>query len=424
MILHLLLALTTGSAFASQESASEMAKCPFDSQCAVLPASVAPEPGVRARAHQPSTPTPAAQAKANPKLETVLTDEASDIQRAIIAIEEQVRRKFSPGKQPATRDAHAKAHGCVKARFTALSDEELEEMVEDKLPEDLRVGVFKKGSSYPAWIRFSNSGGDNQKDSAGDNRGMAVKLMGVPGEKLLENDERATQDFLLASSPSAFFKDVKAYAELQELNTKYDGNRTSIALRYFGLSMLNGNFRWRELANMIGKSFQKMASPIDIRYWSVLPSQLGPNQAVKYSAVPCSGVKKAKLTGQEPPDHLREAMRSTLAAHDACYYLMVQLQIAPDKMPIDDASITWDEEAAPFRKVAKIHIFAQNFDTPEQNDFCENLSFSPWHSIVEHKPLGGLNRARLAVYTAISKLRHRLNATPRHEPTADASWQP
>ena len=48
----------------------------------------------------------------------------------------------------------------------------------------------------------------------------------------------------------------------------------------------------------------------------------------------------------------------------------------------------------------------------------ENLSFTPWHSLPEHRPIGGINRVRKAVYLAVSTLRHRLNQAPRVEPTA------
>ncbi|MCW3111266.1 MAG: catalase, partial [Segetibacter sp.] len=52
-----------------------------------------------------------------------------------------------------------------------------------------------------------------------------------------------------------------------------------------------------------------------------------------------------------------------------------------------------------------IEIHPQNFDTPDQIAFGENLTFSPWHCLKEHQPLGGINRARKAAYEAISKFR-------------------
>ena len=58
------------------------------------------------------------------------------------------------------------------------------------------------------------------------------------------------------------------------------------------------------------------------------------------------------------------------------------------------------------------------FDGAAQQAFCENLSFTPWHSLPEHRPIGGIIRVRKAVYLAVSTLRHRLNQAPRVEPTA------
>jgi len=88
-------------------------------------------------------------------------------------------------------------------------------------------------------------------------------------------------------------------------------------------------------------------------------------------------------------------------------------------MPIEDAGVTWSEEASPFRKVATIRIPAQIFDTEEQMKMAENFSFTPWHSLPEHRPLGSINRARRLVYETISKYRHETNNAPRTEPTVE-----
>lgn len=71
------------------------------------------------------------------------------------------------------RDAHAKAHGCVKAEFKVRAD----------LDPTLRRGVFAEaGKSWNAWVRFSNGNAYPQFDSKNDARGMAIKLLDVPGE--------------------------------------------------------------------------------------------------------------------------------------------------------------------------------------------------------------------------------------------------
>jgi len=77
---------------------------------------------------------------------------------------------------------------------------------------------------------------------------------------------------------------------------------------------------------------------------------------------------------------------------------------------------------SPFVKVATVHIPPQNFDTPAQNEYGDNLSFNPWHCLPVHRPLGGINRARKIIYETMSKYRHARNSAPRDEPTGWASF--
>ena len=94
----------------------------------------------------------------------------------------------------------------------------------------------------------------------------------------------------------------------------------------------------------------------------------------------------------------------------------MQLQTDAQRTPIEDPTVEWRERRSPFIPVAKIRIPSQAFESPDQMRFCEALSFTPWHSLPEHRPLGGINRARKSVYMAISKLRHTLNGQDRREP--------
>src|SRR3954463_3490540 len=76
--------------------------------------------------------------------------------------------------RPVRRGQHPKHHGCVGAEF----------IVQPDLPEELRHGVLREGRTFPALIRFSNV--RHWDDRKGDIHGMAIKLVGVEGEKLLE----------------------------------------------------------------------------------------------------------------------------------------------------------------------------------------------------------------------------------------------
>lgn len=98
------------------------------------------------------------------------------------------------------RDAHAKAHGCVKAEVSVLAD----------LDPALRQGVFAEpGKTWQATMRLSNGNAYPQFDSIRDARGMAIKLLDVPGKQLMADQQaRTEQDFVMFSHPNFFVSDV------------------------------------------------------------------------------------------------------------------------------------------------------------------------------------------------------------------------
>jgi hypothetical protein len=72
-------------------------------------------------------------------------------------------------------------------------------------------------------------------------------------------------------------------------------------------------------------------------------------------------------------------------------------------------------------RVAEIVIPPQNTLSPARDLFCDNLSFSPWHGLAEHQPLGLVNRVRRRVYLAISAHRHELNGVQPQEPKRESA---
>jgi hypothetical protein len=136
--------------------------------------------------------------------------------------------------------------------------------------------------------------------------------------------------------------------------------------------------------------------------------------AVKYSAQPCDN-KVDPLPKDPAHNYLRQNMKRTLQQGEACMNFLVQPRTST-ALSVEDSMTEWPEATAPFYKVATIRIPQQEFDTPEQNQFCENLSFNPWHALPEHRPLGVTNRMRKVIYDHISLIRHTMNAVPRQEP--------
>ena len=238
---------------------------------------------------------------------------------------------------------------------------------------------------------------------------MAIKVLGIPGEKLLEDEKNAsTQDFIMINHPVFFINDPDRYlALMQDVNSKNYFRKLHIpfALGFKGTSIA---------ANLK----TKISNPLQTRYWSMVPYQLGlgpDRQAVKYSVRACSAIVDP-MPDHPSHDFLREVLRNSLQKNDACMEFLVQARTS-NTMSVEDSMTEWKESQAPFYQVATIHIPQQVFDTPDQNKFCENLSFTPWHALPEHKPLGVINRMRKVIYERISRVRHEMNLTKRQEPS-------
>src|SRR3990167_6824481 len=67
-------------------------------------------------------------------------------------------------------------------------------VVEQHRDSSLRHGVFSQpGKTWQAWVRLSNGNAYPQFDRARDARGMALKLLDVPGEKLLSSPAHTSE---------------------------------------------------------------------------------------------------------------------------------------------------------------------------------------------------------------------------------------
>eukprot|EP01116_Phalansterium_solitarium_P019892 TRINITY_DN5718_c0_g1_i2.p1 TRINITY_DN5718_c0_g1~~TRINITY_DN5718_c0_g1_i2.p1 ORF type:complete len:1033 (+),score=379.24 TRINITY_DN5718_c0_g1_i2:266-3364(+) len=317
------------------------------------------------------------------------------------ALAYQARRTTANFRGPVSRDQHPLAHGCVKATFT----------VETQIGAQYRHGIFQAQNSFPAYIRLSNFG--RQPDHESQARGFAIKLMGVLGEKLVQEGpsaEKFTHDFVLMSSETFFSGDVTAYPAL--LEAKATGRPADI----LGWVFPSWNpFKWRisALWNLwrLRVSGSRFLNPLVWQYFSTTPYRLGPqDQAVKYSVRPCPGSVDEETTHRDrrrsrehPDSYLRENMRNFLSHPDgACFEFLVQAQEDACLEPIEDPTVAW---TGPWAKIATITIPPQDFLRTDQMTFCENLSFNPWHATADHRPLGAINNARRPAYNVSTALR-------------------
>lgn len=298
----------------------------------------------------------------------------------------------------AERAGNTKTYGVVRGEFRVV----------DNIPPNYKHGIFAEPKTYPAWIRFGGPGPASPPDIADSGiLSIGIKLMGVPGEKLLD-DEKATQDFTGISCPTFTTPNIIENLKLQKLIYA----RTPV---FYFIKPFDSHFCDMTMQGIYARMNR---SPLEVRYWSCVPYLLGEGQAMKYSVTPCSN-RKTKIPWNPPDDWLRQSLAMTLSNTDAEFDFSIQLQTNAKRMPIEDASIEWPERLSQFVTVAKIVIPKQEFRSSAQDRFARELSFNPWHCIAEHRPLGNQNRARYLIYSELSRLRQAMNKEPHIEPTGD-----
>jgi hypothetical protein len=293
--------------------------------------------------------------------------------------------------RPVLRGQHPKQHGCLKATFEVRRD----------LPPSLAVGLFSRPGEYDAFVRFSN--GREVDDRNPDIHGMAVKVLGVPGVKLIE-DEKSAQDFVMIDHPLFFIRNLTDYVPFsQMLLDLQNSSRFWVVFRLYWFFLMRSQLRqFHILRESRGKH---IANPLEVQYWSTTPS-LWKDSAVKYSARP-TGAALEQPSVPASADFLREAMKKKLDDDpEVCFDFMVQMQEDPVRHPIEDPTVEWDSS---WHVVASIRIRRQSFADPASMQQCEKRSFTPWHSLPDHQPLGSINRARKSVYASLSTTRRRLN---------------
>lgn len=346
-----------------------------------------------------------------PDVEVKQPHEDEQIEKIVSMMHAQNVKNFDKYRH-AIRDAHAKQHGTVVGTLQI-----------PELPKHLAQGLFAKPGSYPVVIRFSSAPGTLKDDSVPSPHGMAIKVIGVPGQKMLpELADAVTQDFLLVTMPVIPFGTVEKYLSMQKIIAMQDDAPES-AQKAMGL-LAQGGKKALELLGIHNPLVDGLAPPnehlLGQTYHSMAALRYG-DYIAKISAAPASSELKA-LIGQsidtkDKPSAQRDALVEFFAKQGGEYELRAQLCTDLEKMPVEDGSVLWEESLSPQQVIAKIIIPAQDAYSPARRVFSDDkLSFNPWHCIPEHQPLGSIMRVRKQAYAASTDFRHAMNVQPKIEP--------
>ena len=318
----------------------------------------------------------------------------------------------------AVRSVHAKSHGVLDGELT----------IDAGLPPELAQGLFATPGTHKVLIRLSTNAGDILPDAISLPRGLAMKVLDVPGERL-PGSEGTAQDFIMINgkvftAPTAekFLGNLKMLAKTTD---RLQGTKKVVSTALRGVRHAFEAVGAEAPAAVEALGGAPNAEPLGETYYSVTPFRYGDHIA-KFSLKPAAPAMTA-LTGQTVriegrEDAIREEVQKEMRGIDAEWEFRVQLCRDLAKQPVEDPTVEWDEAEAPFLKVGTVRATAQDsWDPARVQRIDERTRFSIWTGIAAHQPLGNVNRARRDTYRHSADFRARVNGCPYHEPASAGS---
>lgn len=294
-------------------------------------------------------------------------------------VEKTQKARIRAGQCPVRRPVFLRLNGVAHGRFDVLPD----------LPAPLRVGLFARAQSYPAWVRYSCDIPDGRPDFKAT-VGLGIKLFEVPGLKSLSPDQDApTMDFVLQNHPVFFVKTARDMCDaFQDFEAWVQSHP--------------------DTAQVLSDMEKVVPSALDAQLWSVVPYHFGEGRYCKYTIVP-QHAPSVNPPDFDDPGYLRKDMLQRMAQREACFHFMVQVWTSDEPAPVDDAMALWDELSMPPVHVATLTLPVQDVEARSQAEYGETLAFNPWRTLKEHEPVGSISEARKVVYQASATVRRNYN---------------
>lgn len=315
----------------------------------------------------------------------------------------------------AVRSVHAKSHGILEGTLT----------IDEGLAPELSQGLFAKPGRHKVVMRMSTNAGDILPDTISLPRGLAIKVLDVEGERL-PGAEGTTQDFIMVNGPVFQAKTAADFLRSLELLAKttdrIEGVKvaTSTVMRGVNTALQAVGITSPTVGALGGAP---NVDPLGETYFSITPFRYG-DYIAKFSVVPVASAL-TELSGsiietdRDHPDAIRETVRKEMRDISGRWEFRVQLCRDLDKQPIEDSTVEWKVDEAPFQRVGVIEVAPQDSWAPDRVDAVdEKMRFSVWTGLAAHQPLGNINRVRKSAYRHSADFRQSFNKCPIHEPAA------
>jgi hypothetical protein len=299
---------------------------------------------------------------------------AYPFERHVTCIHHRRERTRAQGAE-LTRAWHLKIHGCLKGKLT----------VDPALPNDKRIGVFSNRSAQDVWMRLTNI--NQPADDVVDLRGLAIKVLKVPGAKKMPGDPFDGQDFLMNDTKVHFVNTPEEVIRASEIN---DGSPKDFFFSDIPLlfAMLTRGRKQLTLPNTL----------LNHEYHSRAPYRFGGANIIRYYVKTCSETPDAaKIAADTPPkDRLTVDFQNRARENGVCLDFMAKFRsVADSDKWLDDLITPWDDTPV---KLATIQFPPQD---PQANAAtCESLTYDPLHTIAAHEGVGIMNKGREFIYRA------------------------
>lgn len=360
-------------------------------------------------------------------------EEVAKYREGVSVVYENMLRDLGGEKD---RDTHRKTHGCVRAEWK----------VADELPVQYQVGVFEPGRIYPTWLRFANGKGVVEADKENDSRSISIKLMSVAaGPRHAIAHEASTQDFILQNSEVFLVQTMDKYISLLSVARDTPDKAEVKQLGLVGW-LVKHPYERKMIEHVTSR---KPNSLMTEQYWSGSTYLLGneedpQSRPVRYVMKPCEPQQVEQLTDtsalEADENYYRNELGRHLQAGAVCYRFGIQelpdlakVDLSEHEQPlayiptdgaenkvkhlVEDVTINWDGYDPDVEWVATLTIFKQELEGDGLGEYCQNLAYSPYNGLIEHRPLGTLNRLRGYVYPVVRDYRRPSSRAPYPEPS-------
>ena len=339
-----------------------------------------------------------------------------DEQETIAGLNQQfdfIMQKTAEDYGHAVRSVHAKSHGIIEAEMT----------IADGLPPELAQGMFATPGVHKVFLRLSTNAGDILPDAVSLPRGLAMKVLDVEGPRL-PDAEGSTQDFIMVNGPVFQAPNAKKFLSslklLAKTTNRMEGTKTVMS------SVLQTVNKGLEAVGVASPTIQSLgggpnSDPLGETYFSVTPFRYG-DYVAKFKLKPISPdlTKRTDtlIDASVQENAIRETVQAEMQETHGVWEFQVQLCRNLQQQPIEDPTVEWKEEDAPFVTVATVTAMPQDsWSDANVQKVDEEMRFSVWTGLEAHQPLGNINRARKDTYRHSAEFRARFNGCPFHEPS-------